>query len=272
MRRVDLKPCPGCLGPESRAARETGRAIEHFRPGAWKRGSRFRFSAYDTPELREALLEAFDGVCAYCETPLASMEIEHFRPKGDVQTKEGRRGFGYYWLANTWENLLPSCPECNSDRYRQLADGSVVKTGKGNWFPLEDEGARASEPEQEKRERALLLHPYEDEPADHLEFVEDAFVRARRDTDGMPSRCGETTIELLGLNRRGLFEARRDRRLVLEVRQAALMSAIARLEQDPYDEVDRAAYDDAKADLEDLVRPGAGYNGMAAQFLGLSVG
>jgi hypothetical protein len=62
---------------------------------------------------------------------------------------------------------------------------------------------------EEARERPLLLHPYFDEPAEHLEFLDCGIVRARKDANGEPSRRGEETIRILGLNRYGLPEARR---------------------------------------------------------------
>lgn len=56
----------------------------------------------------------YHGKCAYCETLVEQLHVEHFRPK---------RG-GYYWLAYSWDNLLLACPICN--------------TSKKNGFPIKN--------------------------------------------------------------------------------------------------------------------------------------
>jgi uncharacterized protein (TIGR02646 family) len=264
-----IPPCPRRLAPaESAGAEERASAIAHFT--AEDRASRpaFAFRAYKHDEIRDALLDAFDRVCAYCEAPVPSIEIEHYRPKGAIQTEAGRRSPGYYWLAADWENLLPSCHPCNTRLRTEYADGRR-SSGKGTWFPLEDESSRATAAGEEARERPLLLHPYFDEPADHLEFVEEGVVRPRRDADGAPSRKGDTTITLLGLNRRGLPDARRDRQVVLAVAHRAALDAQARCKEQPQDEELAAEHRRCVEELERLQRPAAGFSAMAAQQVGL---
>src|SRR4051812_22350680 len=69
----------------------------------------------------------FGGKCAYCEVIIEAShptEVEHYRPKGAVkdeeeevvtiQTPNGAEDHpGYWWLAYEWNNLLPSCIDCN---------------------------------------------------------------------------------------------------------------------------------------------------------------
>ncbi|MCQ2744463.1 MAG: HNH endonuclease [bacterium] len=74
---------------------------------------------YKTDDIKTALNDIYHGKCAFCETKSESMHVEHFRPK---------RG-GYYWLAYSWDNLLLSCPTCN--------------TNKGDDFPLAEGGMKA---------------------------------------------------------------------------------------------------------------------------------
>ena len=77
---------------------------------------------------KQALLDLFNGKCAFCETPIREGmhgDVEHFRPKGGVIEEDGskakyldKKGVerdhpGYYWLAYDWRNLLPSCQLCN---------------------------------------------------------------------------------------------------------------------------------------------------------------
>ena len=177
---------------------------------------------------------------------------------------------GYYWLAATWENLLAGCYYCNTVRRMEQVDGNRRSSGKGTRFPLEDETTRAEGPGDERRERPLLLHPYHDEPAQHLEFVEDGVVRARRDANNIPSRRGNETIELLGLNRRGLPERRRKHLVELRyARQDAIEAQHAWLDN-PDDEDLARSHQEAVAELEALQDPRSGYCGLTAQFLGLT--
>lgn len=74
---------------------------------------------YKTDDIKTALNVIYHGKCAFCESKLESMHVEHFRPK---------RG-GYYWLAYSWDNLLLCCPTCNIN--------------KSNVFPLADGGVKA---------------------------------------------------------------------------------------------------------------------------------
>src|SRR5215468_8122036 len=74
----------------------------------------------------------FRNKCAYCEEKLSGQpgDVEHFRPKGRVCDATFRQVFidhprwgrniahpGYYWLAYDWDNLLPSCADCNRFRW-----------------------------------------------------------------------------------------------------------------------------------------------------------
>ena len=61
-------------------------------------------SRYKMDDIKEKLMKIYHSKCAYCESSLEQLQVEHFRPK---------RG-GYYWLTYSWDNLLLSCPICNS--------------------------------------------------------------------------------------------------------------------------------------------------------------
>jgi hypothetical protein len=191
--------------------------------------------------LKEFLLKhVFEGKCAYCETVEArsSYHAEHFRPKGRVMVRvegvkrrpmskrartldeEGREidHPGYFWLAYNWMNLLPSCNDCNTAR------------GKRDYFPVEDthvcvrrltpqergtlkqqrieSAARAGvfflQPEDlDALEKRQLLHPYLDDPEEHLVFGEFGVVAAR---DG--SVQGEQSIITYDLRSEKLRVAR----------------------------------------------------------------
>ncbi len=62
-------------------------------------------SRYKVDDVKEALILIYNGKCAFCEQKEELSHIEHFRPK-DI----------YYWLAFSWDNLLMSCPTCNTHK------------------------------------------------------------------------------------------------------------------------------------------------------------
>ena len=255
VRRSPIPKCPKALAKAGQE--EMGRAEKYFE--ANPREGKFVFRAYDSRAVRSALSRAFRGVCAYCEHPISAIEIEHYRPKGAVRTADGRMDDGYWWLAATWENLFPACYECNRVRWKETVDGRWVSSGKGEWFPLKDEAARANAKGEEAREEPLLLNPYLDEPSQHLEFRANGDVCARTDR-------GVETIRILDLNRSGLTRARRAHMLLLEFALRDLESAEAAL---------RAHKDDAElankvrlAEEQVAVAIENGFYGATAQRIG----
>jgi len=163
-------------------------------------------------EMRETIFNAFHGKCAYCEAEFKldqTGQVEHFRPKKGVHDEDDkpvtiqgpadpkpRPHPGYYWLAYDWHNLLPACEKCNQTPKKR------ENIGKGNRFPVAGR-AWAVDPDGERNEHPLLIHPVLQEPADHL------FLDTATGVIGYKTPEGEMTIRVLGLNREGLPEARR---------------------------------------------------------------
>lgn len=185
------------------------------------------FRAYKGDDVRETLTTAFAAKCAYCESYYGAtqpLDVEHFRPKGQVvrhRVVDGRpvdrmEAPGYWWLASDWTNLLPSCSDCNRPRKQELPEGMRATAGKANQFPIADEARRASRPGEEKTEPRLLLHPYLDDPSRHLVFIEapgsieDGQIEARPVRRGAKKRSpmGEASIAVYALQRQGLVAAR----------------------------------------------------------------
>jgi hypothetical protein len=146
----------------------------------------------------------FHGKCAYCEERIRTAQhgdMEHFRPKAALKDQHdrpvllanGEEHPGYYWLAYDWKNLLPSCQLCNQPSTARSDD----RIGKWNFFPLADETQRA--PGEEVREEPLLINPVEDDPVTDLRLDASGVFSARNG-----STRGQTCIEVLGLNDRGL--------------------------------------------------------------------
>jgi uncharacterized protein (TIGR02646 family) len=190
---------------------ERSEAIAFFRKPANK-DKTFIFKAYKKKPIVQALNEHFSNKCAYCESSYAAtapVDVEHYRPKSEIVEDEKKIRPGYYWLACDWGNLLPSCRDCNSPRNHTFANVIVELRGKANLFPIANPKQRAKKPGQESREQRLLLHPYRDDPAKHIEYTADGVIRPKLDKAGRPSRKGRTSIRVYGLDRPLLSDARR---------------------------------------------------------------
>lgn len=144
---------------------------------------------YSHRSVKELLHTAQHRKCCYCESyiDLQASDVEHFRPKTH-----------YYWLAYNWSNLLLSCMECNQ-RYKK------------DQFPLKDSRFQAqSHHDLLTRETPLLINPAEVNPARYIVF-RNQYVSAIKDNP-----IGETTIEVLELNREALWKKRRNQLKHLE--------------------------------------------------------
>jgi uncharacterized protein (TIGR02646 family) len=128
---------------------------------------------YCHSEVKSALVNMFNGKCAYCESKITVVTygaIEHFFPKSL-----------YVDLTFEWNNLLLSCDRCNDTNH------------KGIKFPIDRNGD------------PLLIDPTDGRtnPNTHLEFVWD-------DVGGLASIYGrdqrgktvETIFDLNGVNGR----------------------------------------------------------------------
>jgi hypothetical protein len=212
------------LGPDVLARAEAELAAYKLKPDD------FDFKAYKSDEIKQALDALFHGKCAYCETfysASAPVDVEHYRPKGAVA--EDPKHSGYWWLAMRWENLLPSCIDCNRKRKQKVVATATTleelwrfgkeirnlqgtQSGKKDSFPIAAAGVRLVNEEVDfGRERALLVNPCEDAPEQFMSFAVDghgvpAVVHAL-DGDQTDSR-GNASIQVYGLNRLGLVQDR----------------------------------------------------------------
>ena len=177
---------------DARAAYERARAF--FERTAKERSQEsfvFDDMPLSDPAVRSALWGTCNGKCAYCETPLTeqAMLVDRFRPASGALAPDGSLSPDHYWwLAYTWENLYPSCAECQSF--------------KGSRFPVREARAAPGTTGVALRdERPLLLEPRHDDPEQHLVYTEDGSVVSTTDE-------GRATIEILGLNRAQLVASR----------------------------------------------------------------
>jgi uncharacterized protein (TIGR02646 family) len=224
MRKLARTEAPAGLA--AAAQMEATEARLHFEIAGAKDG--FEFDAYRSKGVR-AKLKAFGmGKCAYCEADYDAThpeDIEHYRPKGAIATEIGRLQPGYWWLAAEWSNLLPSCIRCNRVETQPLYDGTELKMGKGERFPLADELKRASTVGAEAFEIPLLIDPSHEDPSAFIRFVDDngdcIAVPIDPDTTSLCARRARASIDIYGLNRAGLV---RDRSRYMRRAKAAILN------------------------------------------------
>jgi uncharacterized protein (TIGR02646 family) len=267
--RVGRSGTPASLdGPESVGGLETAAAVAYYSQTP-PVGVEPDFTAYRGGDVRLALETMFGPKCAYCETQYASgnsPETEHYRPKKEIERGDKTRiEAGYYWLAASWSNLLPTCVFCNRRRKHRYEDGTRT-TGKGIQFPLLDESRRATKPGEEQAEEPLLLDPTVDDPNEHLRFGQEAVVSPAPDGAGT-SRRGEATIDVLGLNRPGLVHDRQDHMRWLELAIERFRRAVDALEQKPGDPYVEEQRDFALEEMRERARGSQPYAAMIRQRL-----
>lgn len=186
----------------------------------------FIYKAYKTGDVKAALEGLFHGKCAYCETlyaASASVDVEHYRPKGAVA--EDPSHSGYWWIAMAWDNLLPSCNDCNRQRGQEVhvvstsltalsvsAKPVKVLAGKKDSFPLAAGGVRTvAESTNFIAELPLLLNPCVDDPARSLAYSFDPAHPAGLILPNGPTtdqERGAVSIQVYGLNRLKLVQDR----------------------------------------------------------------
>ncbi|MEM7092678.1 MAG: endonuclease [Actinomycetota bacterium] len=242
------------------------------------------FSQYKSRDVKETLAALFAGKCAYCESFYSStqpMDVEHYRPKGAVASEgatdtstDGHHG--YYWLGADWDNLLPSCIDCNRKRTQEEVvvghDTTKPKSlGKKDRFPVA--GVRSMDENGDiELEEPLLLNPCLDDPDDFIRYdTEVGVVLPKEGLDPSAKLRAETSIEIYGLNRIGLVQ---DRRHVIRLidHRLAMIAQVNRLRSGLQTQPELLAIlDDIIRDEIDLLRsmeqPNQPYSGLVRQLL-----
>lgn len=263
-----------------------------------KKGA-YDFKVYKDDEIKAALDRLFHGKCAYCETfysASAPVDIEHFRPKGAVSDDKNHPG--YWWIAMSWDNLLPSCIDCNRKRKQSVptAQASLEdlwraertnrilqggQSGKKDSFPII--GTRLM-PEEKlyDQEQALLINPCVDEPRQFLSFgpaPRGSLPIAIAVDGGAVNSRGSMSIQVYGLNRLGLVQ---DRTRVLRqleflsdvaLELTAIVDKIAALPDAIKTELDRVPLrlkqlrDKTLLEMRAMAEPGQPYSAMVVEWL-----
>lgn len=270
--RTSVSPPKDLVGDDCPGAKELAKALAFYARPENSTASYGKYKAYKNESVIKALNELFHGKCAYCESAYNAtqpVDVEHYRPKGAIIIKDALTPPGYYWLAATWENLLPSCIDCNRERTQEFPDRRTGKVGKANKFPLRGRKKHASRPGHERREHAhrLLLNPCEDLPHKHIEFTEEGVVRPALKASGQPSDMGEISIEVYGLQRIGLVQ----RRMAHAKTVCALIKSIKLLERKvveyPNDQDFVERLKEEMGLLKGFMQPDREYAGMVQQIV-----
>lgn len=210
---------PAALSSIYRGKTEQDRAIEKFEKLVDTGGDplkfKFNYTAYSKQPLKNALTTLFHGKCAYCESRYAGsqpMDVEHWRPKGKVEVEGGELP-GYYWLAATWSNLLPSCIDCNRSRrqYDTFLDKELL-LGKETQFPVKDDNylvLQSTKPHELDDdniggdEEPLLVNPCVDDPTEFFRY-QDGLILPKQNLSGDRKAKAENSVTVYALNRSAL--------------------------------------------------------------------
>ena len=274
MIRVKRGPAPDVLTrPGGPGETEAQKALEHYADTS-KRKTSFSFKIYKHDEVKRTLNDLFHFKCAYCESYFGAtspVDIEHFRPKLAVEREDGTLiKPGYYWLAGAWDNLLPSCIDCNRARIHQqpgLDDPEL--SGKANLFPIEDDGRADLDPGAEIGERRLLIHPCRDQVEIFFVYRSDEpgiIMLPASDISSTSIRKANESIDVFGLNRFGLVTARGDKFIRLSEQVRSVAKSLELLVQDPDNEDRQRDLALAICDLGALEADDAPYAGMSRAF------
>lgn len=212
----DVVEIPAALAEDdSKAARERKKVKKHYRdPNC----TTYTFKVYKDKEVLAAINNLFNNKCAYCEssyTATSPTDIEHFRPKGRITDEPTHQG--YWWLASTWNNLLPSCILCNREQHNDsfnLTETGIIqqniKSGKYDHFPLAGTYRAFTETDDLSREDPLLIDPTQRDPAEYIIWREahNLHFIVPKHNDNTTKLHAETSIKIYGLNRRSLVEER----------------------------------------------------------------
>jgi uncharacterized protein (TIGR02646 family) len=151
--------------------------------------------------LKWHLKQIYHEKCAFCEAPLTNErgDIEHFRPKNEneFQGKECDKKYSYYWLAFSWDNMLPSCSKCNGKKSNCFdIDGTRVIYNQENIKKLQ-----YTLSEYNEQERPKLLHPEYDTFEDEIRFTKKGQIFSR-------NKRVQYTVKICNLNRDNLIKMR----------------------------------------------------------------
>lgn len=151
--------------------------------------------------VKNSLKELYHNKCAYCESSLynAHGHIEHYRPKKASNLTRCDSSKGYYWLAFSWDNLIPCCEICNGFKSNcfDTINAKIDFEQKDSSF----ESLHKSLREYNKKEEPKLLHP-------EIDRFENSICFRKKGQLLSKNRKVRYTLRVCKLNRINLREER----------------------------------------------------------------
>ena len=272
IKRIKNKNKPVSIsGVDSPGELETREAI-NFYSYSFNKDESFDYHVYKSEDIKSLLDTDFYDKCAYCEARYKAtsvMDVEHFRPKGRIELLQSRKKItpGYFWLASNWENLFPSCINCNRRQYRKIVgDDTLQMAGKGELFPLMDERKRAKKPGDEKFESPVLINPSDDDPDIFFTFNNDGYIFPKSTTADILHRA-RITIEILGLQRFDLVDERKAVTKLVLARIKNIIRLDKLCERYPHETEHQDMLNDELRELQDLSDEKNPFTGMVKQLI-----
>jgi len=151
--------------------------------------------------LKWTLKQIYHEKCAFCESYIKNEvgDIEHFRPKNANanQATKCDKTYSYYWLAFSWDNLLPCCSRCNGKKSNCFdIEGNRAKYDGAELADLHNKLEAYSIEEKPK-----LLHPEYDSFEDDIRFTKYGEIESNNDRV-------KYTVKICDLNRENLKNSR----------------------------------------------------------------
>lgn len=206
------------------------------------------------------------GKCWYSESPdpHSFFDVDHFRPKLEAKRSETDSDVqGYEWLAFDWDNFRYAA-NCANRVSQNIETGNVE--GKGSWFPLLENSAKA---EWGNRcipdERPVLIDPVAENEVRLMDVDADGFLRPSKLAVGSEIHRVERSCELYGLNLPRLRSARQ--RLMREIQGELddLLRDISAVGKNAITAtaVDAMAFSNRRNRIRDRTRPESPYSAAA---------
>lgn len=170
--------------------------IYHYnQPANYRKQKKFPISEIQQSfnEIKSEISTKTGSKCAYCESQLEfeDLKVDHFRPHYAAADLNGKISLEHYWwLAYNWNNLLPVCQICNSN--------------KKNYFPVVKRRATVKYSAKDtlyNKELPQIIDPEFENPEEYFYYDRNGIIYSETER-------GLITINLLGLNRETLIEAR----------------------------------------------------------------
>lgn len=120
-------------------------------------------SRYKYNDIKVALKSIYNNKCAYCESKIEQINIEHYRPKKI-----------YYWLSFSWDNLIISCPNCN--QYKGSAFEILGKRSTFTNTPENIKNINIISSGCDSEELPKMINPEVSDPNGYIQFHENGAI------------------------------------------------------------------------------------------------